>query len=260
MNQFLQLIGLLITVALLVVVFVLEMAGHLDVIQQKFPELWVVMHSRPIMFFLLVAILAFLQRDFRDALPQYPAPVVKIAAPFPPVIQTTTIQPQPIVNVLPSVSKSRAYMSFLEPEVKYELGSPVSVNIRCATKSETPARNVSCEGQFFVVPIVNGTVDAKIEGDSYKAFEGNTKPLPENQRPSVEQGESAFGTSFGPVLTKELQTTLDGGGYTFLVAGALFFKDDAGQHRSDFCVWLQPPLSDKPRIWHVCHSHTGIVY
>lgn len=217
MYQFLQLVGVLLAVAALIVIFVLEMIGHLDLIQHRFPSLWVVMHSRPTIFALLVAILIFLQRDFKDALPLYPAPVVKIAAPAPPVVQT--VERPPIVNVLPPEAKQRAYMAFLEPDLKYQLGSQISVNIRCSTKSEVPARNVSCEGQFFVVPLVKGGVEAKSEDDSYKTFETNTKPSPEGQRPSVDQGELAFGTSFGPILTQELKTKLEGGGYTFLVTG-----------------------------------------
>jgi len=260
MYQFLQLVGILLAIAVLVVVFVLEMVGHLDVIQHKFPSLWVVMHSRPIIFALLIAILAFLQNDFKDALPSYPAPEMRIAAPVPPVIQITNVEPPPVVNVLPPQPKQRAYMAFMEPVVRYETGSQMSIDVRCTTKSEAPAQKVLCQGQFFVLPIANGGLDADSENKAYKQFEATTKPVPEDQRTSVSQGEVAYGTSFGPTLTKELQTAWAGGGYTVLVVGVLYFRDDVGPHRNNFCTWLQPPFENMPRVWHVCQGHSGIAY
>jgi hypothetical protein len=259
MTQFIQLVGTLLALAILIAIFVLEMVGHLDVIEKKFPSLWVIMHSRPIIFALLISIIVFLQRDFKDALPSYPPPIVKLTAPAPPVIQITTIEPPPIVNVLPVEPKQKAYMDFGEPTVKYEIGSQISVNIRCTTNSEVPAQKVSCNGQFFVLALTNGDLRAEDEDNQYKQFEANMKPAPEDQRPTISKGNVAFGTSFGPILTEELKTRLDGGGYTFLVAGALFFKDDLGTHRINTCSWIQPPLGNPPRVWHICRGHNGIV-
>jgi hypothetical protein len=197
-----------------------------------------------------------LGRQIYAALPQAQVEIV-IRPPAAPVIQITR---EPIITAS-TEPKQRAYMVFVEPEVKYQVGSPLATGIKCMTTSDVPAQRVSCSGKAFVLPVRGGEVSQDDENSMWKQFEKTLTPLPESERPTVNKGENLNGPiEFPGLLTEEQHTQLESGNFTLLVTGALSYKDDAGTHRINLCRWAQPPLSTTPRIWHYCKGHEGIEY
>jgi hypothetical protein len=152
-------------------------------------------------------------------------------------------------------------MSFGEPQLKREIGSNLSVDFKCVTKTEVPARKVSCNGQFSVIPLEGRSEPSEEQEDNaYQVFEKQMRPWPEKERPTVGQGEIFSGISSGPIFTKEMETQLEDGAVTVLLTGAMFFSDDAGPHKVELCRWLQSPVGKGNGTWHVCHKHEGIIY
>jgi hypothetical protein len=80
--------SLLIVVA--VIMFLLDMIGRAEIVEMRWPKVWGIITSRPLILLFLVASLALLDRDFKDAMAIAPAPVVRMATPPAPVLGTST--------------------------------------------------------------------------------------------------------------------------------------------------------------------------
>jgi hypothetical protein len=170
-----------------------------------------------------------------------------------------TVQP-PVVNIAPSMPKQRAYMIFREPMLNPQIGSPINVNIQCDTISDIPAQKVWCNGRSAFVAVKNGLLDKADQDKAFAEFVEEMPPRRDEERTTIARGQFPWHTWFGPILTKELDAPLEDGSSTLMVMGMLFFKDEAGPHKSQLCRWLQPPFSKQPRVWHICSGHDGIMY
>jgi hypothetical protein len=158
--------------------------------------------------------------------------------------------------------KQRAFIRINIPILKYEIGSRMTVMFSCRHTGGIPALQVGCAGGVFIVPTHDGKVSDTIASEKYLEFEPVAQPLLENRDrlPTVEQGMNLSGTARGPTVTEELQTVLETGQLAVLFVGHLVFTDEAGEHRTEACLWRAPPLSNPNSPWHVCGVRNGIRY
>lgn len=73
----------------------LDWQGRLDVLKDKHPKLWRMVHNRPMRLTLLILCLVYLAKDFRDATIVAPPPTISIKTPIPPAIVDLTSVPEP---------------------------------------------------------------------------------------------------------------------------------------------------------------------
>jgi hypothetical protein len=54
---------------------------------------------------------------------------------------------------------------------------------------------------------------------------------------------------------------LNSGNRVIMVGGAIFYSDEAGAHKKEFCKWAQPPFDPANLTWHFCEiGHNREVY
>ena len=183
----------------------------------------------------------------------------------PPKVQVN-VPPASVIVQPPPSGKQRAYVMIEEPRISALLNQPLSVSTYCRNKTSTnvPAREVFCGSRFaVVVPDDNGGVSVETQEKQYKDFELSLKPIMHKpgQGPTIFPPEAQWGSAQGSILTDEFLAALNSGKVLVLSMGLPLYRDDFGTHRTESCMWLQPPVDNpQQRIWHQCHVHTGIKY
>jgi hypothetical protein len=173
--------------------------------------------------------------------------------------------PATVVNVTTPAVKQRATITFEDPVIRAQIGEPLAVSMHCRNKGDVPAMRVYCGSQFYLEPVgsIAASGDTKaFQEQLYSSFEKAIQPIPKpSDRQSVGKDETQWGTSFWATpFTATDETPLDTGALILVSMGLMLYADDLGDHRIEFCRWLQPPLSAKDRVWHGCRVHNGIQY
>lgn len=69
-------------------------------------------------------------------------------------------------------------------------------------------------------------------------------------------GDHRWDTVESQPLTKRDVTDLNDHRLFMYLVGQIVFRDSRGNHKIEYCLWLQPPVgNDSNGIWHSCHQH-----
>lgn len=95
----------------------LDWQGRADVLKEKHPTIWRAVNSRPMRLVVLVLIVGFLARDFRDSAATAPPPSLRTSPPPAPLIREAPKAP----TIAPAVDRSGAIDRYLNSEEKDHL-------------------------------------------------------------------------------------------------------------------------------------------
>ena len=119
-----QLVAVGIGVLLLVFIELLDWQGRMEIIKKRWPSLWKVINNRPVRLLLLVLAIAFLVRDFKDAIAAAPAPQVRVVVPQPTISFNSGNSDKSESQVyISSIRYLRGYMPFNDPNASFRIAA-----------------------------------------------------------------------------------------------------------------------------------------
>ena len=181
-------------------------------------------------------------------------------------IQRNTEKP-PTVNVTvppPEViARQKSFVDFDHVTASWDVkNSELIMDVYTKNKSSEPALDVTA---IFTAPLVRGLKglgypSKQIQNEAYIDFEKSIRATP-GSRQALGPGESTWGSVVLPGFNEELVDRLNSRTALLFVTGKTLFSDDAGKHRKDFCLWVQPPFgSGAMMVTHVCDVHNELMY
>lgn len=183
-------------------------------------------------------------------------------------IQKNTEQPPTVnVNVPPSPppSKQRAIMTlaFTSPDdgikIIHDPQYPQAgwlVNVSCKNVGTVLARRVACAEYAKRIPAKGGIPTNETLQEYWKEYSTTLAASQFPQFVDLDPGRNAWGSVGLQML--EVDPELNSGSKVIMVAVTMFYSDDAGPHKKEYCLWAQPPFNPSNPTWHFCeidHNH-----
>jgi hypothetical protein len=131
------------------------------------------------------------------------------------------------------------------------------VNVSCKnTGTIVTAKKVACAEYTERIP-ANGGIPAKLTlQQHWNEFSKKLGAAHHPQYVDLDPGKNTWGSVGLHML--EVDPDLNSGNKVIMVAGAIFYSDEAGPHKKEFCEWAQPPFNPANPTWHFCeigHNH-----
>ena len=185
------------------------------------------------------------------------------------VIQKNTEQPPKVeVNIPPSsVPKQRAIMAlakktdadgiviFQDPQ----RSDGWLINAGCKNVGTVTAKRVRCSGDAKLIPASGGMTTKEILRENWNEI---IKKLPSEKSSSfvdLEPNMVTWGTLSLEILAPN--PDLNSGSKIIMVGGLMFYSDEAGSHKKEFCRLAQPPFNPSNTIWQYCGiGHNTEIY
>src|SRR5713226_223792 len=230
----------------------LDWHGRADVLREKHPRVWTMVNSRPARLVFLVAALAFLAKDFRDAVAVAPPPTVKIPAPIAPSIRETARPPATARHNLtgflqPSDIVPNAQGKIIAPNL------PLSFNLFFTNKGTEPIQEVHTYWELAVTEGIPSEDDEqkivlkKFRGDAQKSYR---EAIAKGKRgPELGVGDQAWGTvTLRPLQEQEASGLLNGTNRLYLYGWAIWTDAEGFSGKREVCEWLQAPPTKELRV------------
>jgi hypothetical protein len=252
---------------------------------------WHLLKNRPVprklgiglaIFFFVLSFFKAWQDQYRRAgdlqarLNMKNAPEVQINIPQQPSPQVQVNVPPPVVNI----PFEQAYFGpDGAPSLgNYSFGKYVAVTGNCKNFSSwVAAEDAMCWMRAFAVDTKLNTQQQPIvpqatQDEKFAEFQKSLSSLRKGQRTTVGPGESHFGTVSPGILDEKLDAAFRTAKKTILFAAEYNWRDRAGWHTDELCMWLQlgtemPPLFSGPgsmipnaeTTWNRCINHNGLI-
>lgn len=132
------------------------------------------------------------------------------------------------------------------------------MNVWCKNIGPIVAKNVSCRFYEKAIAAEHGIPKRDVLIKEWTAYKHSpvSRQIPGDD---LSPNDARFGTT--PLGTSEIPPALNSGELVIFVAGAMWYGDDAGGHKKEFCAWAQPPFSFPHAVWHSCEiGHNREVY
>lgn len=121
------------------------------------------------------------------------------------------------------------------------------MQLSCTNDSDFPANDAGCIAQVHVVKLKNGSVPEEEQEAAFDHFSNTLRTEPQRTVPKTfEPHHSYLGTDFdtrpaieGGIDPKNLPNDLMRWKDTILYTGVIFWSDDGGTHRKEFCSWIR---------------------
>ncbi len=132
------------------------------------------------------------------------------------------------------------------------------VNVRCSNAGQVIVSHVDCGASVYVYEgkeseiLTNRALEKTVANDYFRNFIAQHKPATINV--TINPGQFRWWSPLGPIATQDLIEQLNTGEKVLFVVGKVLYRDEGGQHWSEMCEWMQPPLSPMP-VWHGCSVH-----
>jgi hypothetical protein len=172
--------------------------------------------------------------------------------------QSTANSPSVTVNV-PPAPKQRAVMALSRNtaddgiQIVHDPQYPQFgwlVNVSCKNTGATiTAKKVACAEYAERIRAEAGIPNKKTLQEHWGEFSkklGTARP----QYVDLDPGRNSWGSVSLNML--DVDPDLNSGNKVIMVAGAIFYRDDAGAHKKEFCEWAQPPFNPANPTWHFC--------
>lgn len=164
-------------------------------------------------------------------------------------------------------NRPRAVVDFDHVGMKLK-GTTLFANVYVKnTSPDEPAQKVDCSSAIWVVPAENGVPSKETQGRYYNLFEKKfVRPLQQSFSPiraSLDPGKEIWGTDTLRPFNGKSVRWIDSGREVVLLTGVVFYSDRDGDHRKDFCQWLQRPFPVRPgsrAVAHYCNGHNALRY
>jgi hypothetical protein len=126
------------------------------------------------------------------------------------------------------------------------------LNVWCKNIGEVMAKKVSCRAYIRLIPAEKG-IPSRVTLEKYwNDYLGSpvSKPLSDSQAVDLGPNEAQFGTVPLNMPMLAVDPALNSGDKVIFVAGAIWYSDDAGDHKKELCVWGQAPFNPPHLLWH----------
>lgn len=142
-----------------------------------------------------------------------------------------------------------------------------ATEMRCVNDSDFPANNELCRFSESVALVdQHGNVSQEDQDKIWANLESSLRTIPPKAGPkTLEPHSTSVADAVGRIpIPQDLFQNLFEGKSTPVYAGVIFWSDDGGTHRKEFCKWLIPPASPYTRLSELrtrdCYEHNGLVY
>jgi hypothetical protein len=183
-------------------------------------------------------------------------------------IQKQTEQPPKVEVNIPPAPKQRAIVALSgktsdegmliarSPE-RPELGWGVNVFCKNIGTGVT-AKKVACQPYSGLIPAHRGIPDRKTLLEGWREISKRIAAA-HPQYVDLAPGETSWGTDLLHMV--EVDPALNSGDKVILTGGAIFYSDEAGSHKTEFCRWAQAPFNPDRTVWHFCETgHNREIY
>ncbi len=134
------------------------------------------------------------------------------------------------------------------------------VNVSCKnTGTIVIAKRVACAEYAQRIPANGGIPGKSTLREYWNEFSKKLVSAHPPQYVDLDPGKNTWGSVGLNML--EVDPSLNSGSKVIMVAGAIFYSDEAGPHKKEFCEWAQPPFNPSNPTWHFCEiGHNKEIY
>jgi hypothetical protein len=164
------------------------------------------------------------------------------------------------LRAAPAYVKERTFMKWelqqigidTSPDAGSDFGK-LFVNAQCRNTGQQIARSVYCDASVFIHEDNRESLTPKVQEKYFEQFlDRNRKEKKFVVDRTLTPTDGKWFSPHGPQFTQELRSKLDNGDNLLVVVGRITYKDDAGEHYSDECSFMLPPVSDPRPVWAGC--------
>ncbi|HXM98876.1 MAG TPA: hypothetical protein VN982_10405 [Candidatus Dormibacteraeota bacterium] len=141
-------------------------------------------------------------------------------------------------------------------------GPPAVLQAQCENDSDYVANDELCLIGWYEAPIVNGKVPVDEQEEYFKDMLEQFKKADLDSKTLEPRKQRLLHAKLE--ITPGMWHDFQHQERTILAAGLIFWSDEAGPHRKEFCKWLAPPdleqLQTNYRQYPLCKSHNKILY
>jgi hypothetical protein len=183
--------------------------------------------------------------------------------------QNQTNQPASQVTVnMPPVPKQRALIALAGDNmadgviIQRDNNPPHTLFVKHSCKnigSSVIAKNVGCIGTVWKIPAQEGIPTDQTLRESWSEFSRLLAKSQHRNGVDLPPGAGIWNTS--DLGMTEIEPEFVRGNKVILLTGSIFYGDDVGSHKKEFCMWAQRPVSAPYPVWHSCEvGHNKEVY
>lgn len=183
-------------------------------------------------------------------------------------IEANTKQPPQVTVNMPITPKQRALVALANTnstdgvEIKSDNQAPHNLFVRHSCKNIGPAviaKNVACAGLVWKIPAEDGIPTDQTLRQYWREFSTALAKEPRHNGVDLAPGNGVWGSS--DLGMTQIEPEFVKGEKVILVTGAIFYGDDVGSHKKEFCLWAQRPVPAPYPVWHSCNiGHNREVY
>jgi hypothetical protein len=174
------------------------------------------------------------------------------SSPLPP-LKVVPDKPQRVLMVLLGDGDGGRFRIVHDPN---HLDSGLFINLRCTNEStNVTAKNVVCVAHAEQVPTDGGIPTKQTEENNWSVFANLLAKEKKSSTLDDLDPQKAMWTS---AELGKIDPGLTTGDKVILFMGAVAYRDDAGPHQKEICMWAQPPPERDPVVWGLCgigHNH-----
>lgn len=180
-----------------------------------------------------------------------------------------------IVNVTAAVALFFGAFALGKDRINHANVSLLSINafpytstpfeIVCKNDSDYPANEELCWTRVYFEPTTDGSITSDVQERDFAAAETALQlNYPKMAAKTLEPHQERMSTGNTLNVPPQLWRAFADRQGTFLFAGIITWKDEAGGHRAEFCKWklfvTPSELQMKQNLFRLCKDHNRIVF